>query len=123
MSSLFSGTSEFFGLDIGTTAARLVQLHGNAMPKTLAKYAYVPLEGNVSISDSKTDQQKLAQTVAQLINQAHVTTHNVAVGIPSSRVFTTVADVDRLPGNDLAKSIRYEADSLIPTPLAESKID
>jgi type IV pilus assembly protein PilM len=123
MSSLFSGTSDFFGLDIGTTAIRLVQLHGTNLPKTLIKYAYVPLEGNLALSDSKADQQKLAQVIAQLVTQARVTTRNVAVGIPSGRVFTTVADIDRLPAGDLAKAIRYEADSLIPTPLAESKID
>jgi len=123
MSLLFSGKSEFFGLDIGTTAVRLVQVHGTGTTKTLLKYAFVPLDGNISLSDSKTDQQKLAQTVAKLVSEAHITTHNVAVGIPSARVFTTVADVDRLPGNDLEKSIRYEADSLIPTPLNESKID
>ncbi|HVX23950.1 MAG TPA: pilus assembly protein PilM, partial [Candidatus Saccharimonadales bacterium] len=31
--------------------------------------------------------------------------------------------VDRLPASDLAQAIRYQADALIPTPLAESKID
>lgn len=123
MSLLFSGASDFFGLDIGSTAVRLVQVHGTSAPKTLIKYAYVPLDGNIALSDSKTDQQKLAQTIAELISQSHVTTKNVAVGIPSGRVFTTVADIDRLPGSDLAKAIRYEADSLIPTPLSESKID
>jgi type IV pilus assembly protein PilM len=123
MSLFFSGTSEFFGLDIGTTAVRLVQLRGTGTPKMLVKYAYVPLEGNISLSDSKTDQQKLAQAVAQLVSQSKVLTRNVTVGIPSGRVFTTVADVDRLPASEMAKSMRFEADSLIPTPLAESKID
>lgn len=123
MSSLLSGISDFFGLDIGTTAVRLVQLRGGSNPKSLVKYAYVPLDGNLSMSDSKADQQKLGQVVAQLISQARLTTKNVAVGIPSGRVFTTVADIDRLPTSELAKAIRYQADSLIPTPLAESKID
>jgi type IV pilus assembly protein PilM len=114
--------SDFFGLDIGGTAVRLVELRaGN--PKALLKYAYVPLDSTVALSDSKADQQKLAQTIAQLVSQAHVTTKNVAVGIPSGRVFTTVADVDRLPSAELAKAIKYQADSLIPTPLAESKVD
>jgi type IV pilus assembly protein PilM len=114
--------SDFFGLDIGSTAVRLVELRaGN--PKALLRYAYVPLDNTVAMSDSKADQQKLAQTIAQLVSQARVTTKNVAVGIPSNRVFTTVADVDRLPQAELAKAIRYQADSLIPTPIAESKID
>lgn len=124
MSLLFGNPNgEFFGLDIGTTAVRLVELRGTSSPKTLVKYAYVPLQGNIALSDAKADQQKLAQTISQLVKQAGVSTRNVAVGIPSSRVFTTVADVDRLPSNELAKAIAYQADSLIPTPLAESKVD
>jgi type IV pilus assembly protein PilM len=125
MSLLLGTSSEFFGLDIGSTAIRLVELKGVAggAQKTLLKYAYVPLESPISLSDSKADQQKLAQAISQLVGQAHVATRNVAVGIPSSRVFTTVADVDRLPEAELAKSIPLQADSLIPTPVDESKID
>jgi type IV pilus assembly protein PilM len=124
MSSLLTGIGDFFGLDIGSTAVRLVELRGGAgNNKALVKYAYVPLEGNVSLSESKADQQKLAQIVSQLVKQSAVGTRNVAVGIPSNKVFTTVADVERLPANELAKAIRYQADSLIPTPLDESKVD
>lgn len=121
--NVLSGVSDFFGLDIGTTAIRLVELKGSAPNKVLAKYAYVPIDGNISVSDAKTDQKKLADAISQLIEQARISTKNVAVGIPSSKVFTTVADVDRLSEADLAKSIRYQADALIPTPLTESKID
>ncbi len=123
MSSLFSSSESFFGLDIGTTSIRLVELQGSAGgAKSLIKYAYLPIEGNLAASDSEADRAKLAQTISKLINQAKVSTKNVAVGIPSSRVFTTVADVDKLSQGELDKAIPYQADSLIPTPLAESKI-
>jgi type IV pilus assembly protein PilM len=121
--SLLSGVSSFFGLDIGSTAVRLVELHGQGQQKVLSKYAYVPIDSKISLSDSKSDQQKLAQVVADLVSQARVSTKNVAVGIPSQRVFTTVADIDRVPHGELGRAIRYQADALIPTPLAESKID
>ena len=120
--SLFNGNTDFFGLDIGTTAVRLVQLQ-NSNPKALLRYAYVPIDANMAASDSKADQQKLMQMVRDLVKQSGVTTKNVAVGIPSGKVFTTVADVDRLSSSELTKAIRYQADALIPTPLAESKID
>jgi type IV pilus assembly protein PilM len=122
MSSLLTGVSDFFGLDIGTTGIRLVQLKSGSV-KALVKYAYLPIDANLAASDSKADQQKLAEAVGQLVAQSHVTTRNVAVGIPSSRVFTTVADVDRLPPNEMEQAIQFQADALIPTPLAESKID
>jgi len=120
--SLLSGVSAFFGLDIGTTAVRLVELRGN-YPKTLLKYAYVPIDSKIAMSDSPSDQQRLAQAIHDLCTQANLATNNVAVGIPSQRVFTTVVDIDRMAPSELAKSIRYQADSLIPTPLAESKLD
>lgn len=123
MSSVFAVSGDFFGLDIGSTAVRLVQLRGSGAHKSLVKYAYVPIDAKLSQSDSKADQQKLAQVIEQLIKQAGVNTNNVAVGIPSSKVFTTVADIERLPSGDLAKAIPLQADALIPTPVAESKID
>jgi type IV pilus assembly protein PilM len=123
MSNLLSSGGDFFGLDIGTTAIRLVQLRGDAPNKVLVKYAYVPIDSALSISDSKPDQQKLSKIIAQLVKQAGVNTNRVAVGIPSDRVFTTVSDVDKLSRSELAKAIPYQADSLIPTPLVDSKID
>jgi len=121
--SLLSGVSAFFGLDMGSSALRAVELRGSGPQKSLYKYAYMPVDSRIALSDSRNDQQRLTQAITQLIGQARLSTRNVAVGIPSSRVFTTVADVDRLPPHELEKSIRYQADSLIPTPLNESKID
>lgn len=121
--SILSGNTAFFGLDIGSTAIRLVELRGGGPTKALVKYAYVPIDAKIALSDSKNDQQRLGQAIAQLVAEAKLSTKNVAVGIPSSRVFTTVADVDRLSQGEMAKAIRYQADALIPTPLGESKID
>lgn len=121
--SLLSGVSEFFGLDIGTTAVRAVQLSGDAKVKQLLRYSIAPIDPKISQSDSKADQQKLAQRLQEVLAAAGITTKNVAVGVPSNKVFTTVVDIERLSPEELAKTIKFQADSLIPTPLAESKID
>lgn len=120
---LLSGVNEFFGLDIGTSSLRVVQLTNNNGPRQLLKYAMAPIDGKLALSDSKADRQKVADKIKEIITQAQITTKNVAVGIPSSRVFTTVVDLERLTPAELAKTIKYQADSLIPTPVAESKID
>lgn len=120
---LLSGVNEFFGLDIGTSSVRIVQLTNNNGPRQLLKYAMAPIDGKLAQSDSPADRQKVADKLKEIIAQAQITTKNVAVGIPSSRVFTTVVDLERLAPAELAKTIRFQADSLIPTPMAESKID
>lgn len=121
--SILSGVSDFFGLDIGTTAIRAVQLRGSGPNKALVKYGYVQIDPKLALSDSVADQQKLAQSVRELLAQSQITVKNVAVGLPSNRVFTTVVDMDNLSPAELGKTIMYQAESLIPTPPSESKID
>jgi type IV pilus assembly protein PilM len=121
--SILSGVSDFFGLDIGTSALRVVQLRGSGRLKALVRYGFAPIDSKVALSDSRPDQQKMAQIIRELLSQTRIYCRNVAVGIPSQRVFTTVADFDRLSPHELAQTIRYQAESLIPTPLNESKVD
>lgn len=121
--SILSGVSNFFGLDIGTTAIRVVQLHGGGATKSLVRYGYMPIDAKVAMSDAKADQQKVIQVVRELLDQAKITGRDVAVGLPSNKVFTTVVDMDRLSPGEIEKSLMYQADSIIPTPVAESKLD
>jgi type IV pilus assembly protein PilM len=119
---ILTNTSDFFGLDIGTSSIRVVQTKGGKI-KTLVRYGSLDLDKNISKSDSTADMQKLGQAVKQVISQTGISTPNVAVGIPSNRTFMTVVDIERLAPQELDKTIRLQADSLIPTPLTESKID
>jgi type IV pilus assembly protein PilM len=57
------------------------------------------------------------------LHKVGISSKNVAVNLPSHRVFTTVIDLDRLSPAEMAKSINYQAESFIPTPPSESKID
>jgi len=120
--SILSATSDFFALDIGTTAIRVVQIKGGKT-MALARYGSIDIDPKIAQSSANTDQQKLLQAIKQVIAQSGISTKNVAVGLPSDKVFLTVVDVDRLSSQELEKTIRFQADSLIPTPISESKID
>jgi type IV pilus assembly protein PilM len=117
------GQTDFFGLDIGTTALRAVQLRGSGAVKILENYGQVPVEGNITISDAPADRQKVSEKIRQLVSQLGLSTKNVAVNLPSQKVFTAIIDMDKVSDKELSQSIRYQADSFIPTPLSESKID
>jgi len=120
--SMLSATTDFFALDIGTTAIRVVQIKGGKT-MALARYGSIDIDPKIAQSSANADQQKLLQAIKQVIAQSGISTKNVAVGLPSDKVFLTVVDVDRLSSQELEKTIRFQADSLIPTPISESKID
>lgn len=120
---LFSSSSDFFALDIGSTAIRLVQLKGSGQSRSLVRYGTAPLDPGVSLSDSPAHQTQLLAAVKKLMQQTGVTTKNVAVGIPSTKMFTTVVDFQNLPEKELDSAILYQADQFIPTAVDDSKID
>ena len=115
--SLLSGISDFFGLDIGTTAIRVVQLSG----PNLSRYGSAPINVKTSTSDSAADLQKVGEVVRTLLGQARISSRNVAVGIPSNKVFATVVDIDRLPPKELEKTIKYQIENFIPMQVSEAK--
>ncbi len=118
-----SGQSNFFGLDLGATGVRVVELRGSGAVKAVGHYGQAVIEGTAGMSDAKFDRTKVATVISQLLKTTGITTRNVAVNLPSNRVFTTLIDMDKMGQEEMAKTIRYQADSYIPTPLAESKID
>ncbi|HEX5447799.1 MAG TPA: type IV pilus assembly protein PilM [Candidatus Saccharimonadales bacterium] len=122
--NVFSGGHEdFFGLDIGTTALRVVQLKTTKDKKELVHYGQLPLPSGGAGQKAADNQAALTQAIAKLVKEAGVSTRRVAANLPSEKVFTTVIDMDRLSQEELAKTIGYQAGSFIPTPLAKSKID
>jgi type IV pilus assembly protein PilM len=121
--TVLSGVSDFFGLDLGSSAIRAVQLRGNGTVKVLERYGQMPVADTLTLSDSKVDQQKLAQQIKEFVHQVGIGSKNVAVNLPSHRVFTTVIDLNKMSSVEIGKAIHYQAESLIPTPPDESKID
>ncbi len=119
---ILNNASNFFGLDLGSGSLRVVQTRGG-QNKILVTYGALDIDPKISQSDSNADQQKLAQAIKEVVASSNITTKNVAVSIPSQRVFSTVVEVDRLSMSEIDKYIRFQADSLVPTPIDESKID
>jgi Tfp pilus assembly PilM family ATPase len=99
---LFVKEAEFFGLDIGSTAIRLVQLRRGGVHPALVAYGALPLPVNLAASDSKMDQDKISDLIRQLLRENRVPLKNVVVGLPASKVFTTVITTPRLDNAQLA---------------------
>lgn len=121
--ALFNTVGDFFALDIGTTAIRVVQLRGSSAQRSLVRYGSAPIDLKISQSDSASHRSQLIGEVKNLLKQANISTKNVVVGIPSNNMFTTVTDFPKLQGKELDKTIKYQADQYIPTKPEDSKID
>ncbi len=122
--SLIHGVGDFFALDIGTTAIRLVQLSGDAQHGwALQKFAYVPVEHKVLEDGSAAGVRRLGETILGAMQQAGITTKNVAVGMPAAKTFTTVVRVENQPEAELLNTVKYQLDKYIPMAIDEATAD
>ncbi len=121
--NLFSSVGDFFALDIGTTAVRVVELRKSGDAWTLVKYGMAPVDIRLATSDAPDDQRRLGDVINNLIAQAGITSRNVVVGLPSNKTFATVVDLPDLPPQELASTIKYQAEQFIPQAIDEVKLD
>ncbi|MDO4742196.1 MAG: type IV pilus assembly protein PilM [Candidatus Saccharibacteria bacterium] len=122
--SLLHGVGEFFSLDIGTNSMRIVQLNGNSdRGWSLSRYAYIPVTEQITNDNSEAGRRRLGEAIMGAVHQAGIKTKNVAIGLPSSRTFTSIVETATLPEKELEKTFRYEIDKYVPMPMSEAKAD
>ena len=122
--ALIKGLGDFFALDIGTNAVRVVQLSASGPENwSLQHYGYAPVDEKVTSSNSAEGMRRLGEVIMTAVGQSGIREKNVVIGMPSSKTFTTVIDVPTMPGSELKNTIKYQIDQYIPMAISEAKVD
>lgn len=118
------GPGNYFALDIGTNAVRVVQLSLTGDNDwTLQHYGYAPVDEKITSGDSAEGMRRLGEVIMTAVGQSGISKKNVAIGLPSSKTFTTIADIPVMSESELASTIKYQIDQYIPMSADEAKFD
>lgn len=120
---LFSGEKDFFGLDIGSSCIRLVQLRRSAGRYSLVSYGSANIPIGLSQSDSTLDIKQLSEVVKRLVADCKTSTKKVVVSLPGSSVFTTVVKMPQMSESEIANAVKWQAEQNIPLKIDEVKLD
>lgn len=113
-----------FGLDIGTTTIKLVQLNKSSNNKfDLITSASIPSPSRALLSESLEDQEALANSVKSILEEAKPTVKNVVTALPESQIFTRVIEMPILDETELTSALKWEAEQYVPIPLNEVQVD
>lgn len=114
----------FFGLDIGTSSLKAVEIKRDGRGKTLQLYASAPLASGTSfITDSDTDIKSLSAGIREFVDSYPFSTNKVVVSLPESQIFTRVVTLPKINEKELISSMQWEAQQYIPVPLADVSLD
>lgn len=121
---LIKGVGDFFALDVGTNAVRVVQLGASGADAwTLQHYGYAPLDEQAAMASSAESRRRTGEVIMTAVGQSGIRTKNVVIGLPSSKTFTTIVDVPAMPEAELKATMKYQIDQYIPMAIDEAKVD
>jgi type IV pilus assembly protein PilM len=121
--NILKGLGDFFALDIGTNAIRVVQLKKAGAGYTLEHYGYAPIDSKLTGSDSEEARRKVGEVIMTAVGQSGIKSKNVVIGLPSSKTFTTIIDVPMVSESELKATMKYQIDQYIPMSVDDAKVD
>lgn len=112
------------GLDISSSAVKLIELSESAGGYKVEAYRVMPLPTDTVVEKNIADVESLAKTVEQLVNSSGTKLTDTAVAVSGSSVITKEIELPAgLTDLQLEMQIEIEADQYIPYPMEEVAFD
>lgn len=112
------------GLDISSTAVKLLELSRSGNRYKVESYAVDPLPLNSVVEKNITDVDAVGEAIRRAVKRSGTRTKNAAVAVAGSAVITKVISMPSSLGDEeMASQIELEADQYIPYPLEEVNLD
>jgi type IV pilus assembly protein PilM len=126
MLEFFSVKRELFGLDISDLSLKITQLKKDKQGLKLASFGETRMEPGIIKGGEIKNDNTLARTIETALKQVQgekIKTKHVIVSLPEEKAFLQVIQMPKVPEEDLASAVVYEAENYIPTSLEEVYLD
>jgi type IV pilus assembly protein PilM len=120
---LFSKKIEPIALDIGSTVIKLVQLKGSNKNFQLVKFGMVTLPPEVIVEGAVMDAGRVVEAIKELLVSQKITTKEVVISVSGSSVIIKRVAVADMTDEELAESIKWEAEQYIPFSIDDVNVD
>jgi type IV pilus assembly protein PilM len=115
---------QLIGLDISSSAVKLLELGRQGDRYTVEGYAVEPLPPDVVTDKQINDPRAVGEAISRAIARAGTRTRNAAVAVAGSSVITKVISLPaRLRETEMEEQIRADADQYVPYPIDEVNLD
>ena len=119
-----SKTPTVIGLDISSTAVKLLELGKSGDRYRVESYAVEPLPPNSVIEKNISDVEAVGEAIKRAVKRSGSRTKSAAAAVAGSAVITKVIAMPAsLSEDDMEQQIQLEADQYIPYPLEEVNLD
>lgn len=123
ISHMFGGKASF-GLDIGSSCLKAVQLREKRGGYELDLFDTVALPPELIVDGSIIDSLRLIEAIKELVRKARIKTKSVAIGIAGhASVIIRRISLSEMSEEELSESIKFEAEQYVPFDIEDVNID
>ncbi|NCP17125.1 pilus assembly protein PilM, partial [Candidatus Kuenenbacteria bacterium] len=119
---LFSKKS-YLGVDLGTSAIKMVELQNKGGRAVLVTYGYVEQSTDIIRASSVEMENKIVAIIKSIYHNSRMNSKRVIAALPSFSVFSSIISLPRMNKKDLAQAVKWEAKKFIPLPIEEMTLD
>ena len=120
----FRQKSNLLGIDISSSAVKLIELSKSGKKYKLESYHVVPLPEGAILERDLLDPEPVGEAIRRILKQSGTKSRRCALGIPSSVAISKIISLPAsLSNGDLETNIMLEAEQHIPYPMDEVNFD
>lgn len=123
MLSLGTRFQPIVGLDLSSSAIKVIELKPSGRQMRLHRCAYVALPPNAVVDNLIKDTETVTQAIRDLFRENRITTKNVATSISGGSAIIKTIQVANMTELDLEDQISLEAEEYIPFDIGDVQLD
>jgi type IV pilus assembly protein PilM len=116
-----------FGLDIGYSSLKVMQIDGSSGKKQVVSgYGVTGFDPKIMSDGIIVDPESMAKAAINLFDKSligEITTKRVSASIPAARTFTRTMTLPTLNTKDMTEAVRLETERYVPVPIDELYLD
>ncbi len=124
--SLFYQDKPVFGLDIGFSSLKVMQLNTQNKQQVVSGYGVTGFDSKAIKDGVIIEPEIIAKVAYELFEKnliGDITTRRVVAAVPAARTFTRSVTLPNLKSKDLIDAIRLETEQYVPVPLEDLYVD
>ncbi len=120
---MFASKRNVIGIDVGTSAVKLVRLLESRGTYSLENIGIMPLAPETIVDNTIMDSTAVVQAIRNLLSAMKVKTKQVATSISGHSVIIRKISLPVMSQSELESSIQWEAEQYIPFDVSEVNLD
>jgi type IV pilus assembly protein PilM len=121
--SLFGRNKQLIGLDIGSSAIKLVQMKEVNGKYFLQKFGMKPLEPEVIVDGTVMDAGRVVTVIKELLTELNIKLKHAAISVSGHSVIVKKISLPLMSDEDLETEVKVAAEQYIPFDLNEVNLD